>query len=390
VNERSYDWTLSYTGTGSATIEVRDGGTVLFTRTWATGMDAGNALKLYVKSSAGIPVGARITATSGTLNGQPAAASLQTAGTGEFSEQALNWFYPAMAQGFTATGTVKLAFTGSYPPTGSRLNFIVTAGTLPCTPAQAQAKLYFIHVDHLNTPRLIADDQQRTVWRWDNTDPFGGNPPDENPSGLGAFEFPLRFPGQYADKETNLHYNYFRDYDPSLGRYGESDPIGLRGGLNTYAYVYDNPLDLVDPKGLDTYICTRPLRATLGFSVGGFTYRKTVSVPVVGPVYHQYVCTWNDVTGKIVCGSIGPSGPATRSPARLTGPNDDDIYDPTRCQLVAPPNSCLEDCIASRLTGDLPLYDYRARTRLGTPGSQECQIFTNNIFQSCKQQCGAP
>jgi RHS repeat-associated protein len=57
--------------------------------------------------------------------------------------------------------------------------------------------------------------------------------PDENPSGLGAFEFPLRYPGQYFDKETNLHFNYFRDYDPAIGRYTQSDPIGLRGGLNT-------------------------------------------------------------------------------------------------------------------------------------------------------------
>jgi RHS repeat-associated protein len=155
-----------------------------------------------------------------------------------------------MSQGFTATGTVKLTFTGSYPPTGSRLNFIVTAGNIPCTPPPQAAKLYFIHTDHLNTPRLIADEQQRTVWRWDNTDPFGGNPPDENPSGLGAFEFPLRFPGQYADKETNLHYNYFRDYDPAIGRYIQSDLIGLAGGINTYAYVRGSPLNVADPLGL--------------------------------------------------------------------------------------------------------------------------------------------
>jgi RHS repeat-associated protein len=59
---------------------------------------------------------------------------------------------------------------------------------------------------------------------------------------MGAFDLPLRLPGQYFDKETNVHYNYFRDYDPSIGRYEESDPIGLKGGLNTYAYVSGNPL----------------------------------------------------------------------------------------------------------------------------------------------------
>jgi hypothetical protein len=50
--------------------------------------------------------------------------------------------------------------------------------------------------------------------------------------------------------ETGLHYNYFRDFDPSLGIYKQSDPIGLRGGLNTYAYVRGAPLTLVDPRGL--------------------------------------------------------------------------------------------------------------------------------------------
>ena len=90
----------------------------------------------------------------------------------------------------------------------------------------------------------MADATGTTVWRWDQQEPFGNNVPDENPSGLEAFDLPLRLPGQYFDKETNLHYNYYRDYDPSIGRsgYAESDPIGLRGGLNTYLYVGGNPV----------------------------------------------------------------------------------------------------------------------------------------------------
>ncbi|OGA47800.1 MAG: hypothetical protein A3G24_21770 [Betaproteobacteria bacterium RIFCSPLOWO2_12_FULL_62_13] len=114
----------------------------------------------------------------------------------------------------------------------------------------AVAALYFIHTDHLNTPRLITNGAGQTAWRWDNTDPFGGNPPDENPSGLGNFTCNLRLPGQYFDRETNLHYNYFRDYDPSIGRYIQSDPIGLDGGINTYAYVANDPMRQVDPMGL--------------------------------------------------------------------------------------------------------------------------------------------
>ena len=71
----------------------------------------------------------------------------------------------------------------------------------------------------------------------------------------------LCFPGQYYDSETNLHYNYFRDYDPSIGRYIESDLIGLKGGLNTYGYAGFNPIARIDPRGL-AYFAKRPLEGS--------------------------------------------------------------------------------------------------------------------------------
>jgi RHS repeat-associated protein len=144
-------------------------------------------------------------------------------------------------------------------------------------PQPRPKQLYFIHPDHLNTPRLIADQTQKTVWRWDQQEPFGVTVPDENPSGLGAFEFPMRLPGQYFDKETNLAYNYLRDYDPAIGRYVESDPIGLDGGLNTYLYAKADSLSRIDRLGLvpsrDEFVdilrrnsaesSTNPARATM-------------------------------------------------------------------------------------------------------------------------------
>jgi RHS repeat-associated protein len=110
---------------------------------------------------------------------------------------------------------------------------------------------YYIVPDHLNTPRAIQDQTGNTVWRWDQREPFGVTQPNTDPDGDGvAFDFPLRFPGQYQDRETSLNYNYFRDYDPSVGRYVQSDPIGLRGGLNSYLYGKGDPLRNADRNGL--------------------------------------------------------------------------------------------------------------------------------------------
>ena len=67
---------------------------------------------------------------------------------------------------------------------------------------------------------------------------------------LTCFAYNLRFPGQYYMAETGLNQNYFRDYDPLVGRYIESDPIGLNGGINTYAYAGGSPISLIDILGL--------------------------------------------------------------------------------------------------------------------------------------------
>jgi RHS repeat-associated protein len=111
---------------------------------------------------------------------------------------------------------------------------------------------YQVVSDHLSTPKLLVDiDSEAIVWQATKA-AFGTTSVDEDVDGDGVdVTFNFRFSGQYEDAETGLYYNYYRYYDPELGRYIQSDPIGLNGGLNTYGYVSGNPVIYADPYGLD-------------------------------------------------------------------------------------------------------------------------------------------
>jgi RHS repeat-associated protein len=110
-------------------------------------------------------------------------------------------------------------------------------------------RLLYVHADHLGTPQAGTDNTRNVAWRMKHVAFGRAAQSDSNTSGHGM-GLNLRLPGQYFDEETQWHYNYMRDYDPDLGRYVQSDPIGLAGGLNTYAYASNNPLSYIDPNGL--------------------------------------------------------------------------------------------------------------------------------------------
>lgn len=119
-------------------------------------------------------------------------------------------------------------------------------------------KSFWVESDHLGTPRVLKDKNKQVRWRWES-DPYGMLPPQEQPtSGLPSVKLNLRMPGQYFDAESGLFYNGNRDYEAGIGRYVQSDPIGLAGGINTYAYVDGNPLSLSDPSGLDPWYRDAP------------------------------------------------------------------------------------------------------------------------------------
>lgn len=117
---------------------------------------------------------------------------------------------------------------------------------IKATPAGGSEATYFYYQnDHLGTPQKIIDGQGQSVWGQKAT-AFGEMTVDA----AATISNNLRFPGQYFDQETGMQYNFFRDYDPTVGRYVESDPIGLEGGINTYLYAKANPVEFIDPLGL--------------------------------------------------------------------------------------------------------------------------------------------
>jgi RHS repeat-associated protein len=144
---------------------------------------------------------------------------------------------------------------GEYDATGKAIYETVYFGDMPVAaltaPAIGQTTVSYIYADHLNTARVIVRPaDQAIVWQWGSNEPFGQSQANANPNGLGTYTYNPRFPGQVADAESGWFYNWHRDYNPALGRYVQSDPIGQAGGFNTYAYVTGNPLSRFDSQGL--------------------------------------------------------------------------------------------------------------------------------------------
>lgn len=119
-------------------------------------------------------------------------------------------------------------------------------------------------------------------------------------------------PGQYYDQETGLHYNYFRYYDPSTGRYITSDPIGLSGGFNTYTYAANNPLLYFDPLGL--YCLSNKEINTITGIIGG---------SIAGAITYGSYGPWAAIAGALggagIGGAFGYTGASSESEAIVQG-----------------------------------------------------------------------
>ncbi|TJZ73888.1 RHS repeat domain-containing protein [Chitiniphilus eburneus] len=180
---------------------------------------------------------------------------------------------------------------GEYDSTGQARLDTIWLENIPVAVVQAATpapKLYYAWSDHLGTPRQLSNPaDNKIVWEWAISEPFGHSTANADPDGDGQqLVYNLRFPGQYFDAETGRYYNYFRDYDPRIGRYIQSDPIGLAGGINTYGYVGGGPTGYIDPYGLDAipWRAALPAAGTVAAVDGPFPFGDIVAVGILGAV----------------------------------------------------------------------------------------------------------
>jgi RHS repeat-associated protein len=256
----------------SAILEIRTqfkNGTAIGTYNYPTTSNRLTSITGTWAESYGYDAAGNITGLAGKTLTYDARGRLKTLASGTSS-----WSYGinALGQRVTKSGT---GFTGTLPfvyderghligeytSTGALTQETVYLGDTPVALLQSSATFY-VQADQLDTPRVILNAANQQRWRWDLNEPFGNNTPNENPASLGVFKYNLRFHGQYFDAETGLSQNYFRDYNPKIGRYLQSDPIGLLGGINTYAYGGSAPTIAIDPLGMDIVVVTGGVRET--------------------------------------------------------------------------------------------------------------------------------
>ena len=167
--------------------------------------------------------------------------------------------------------------------------------------ATAAEQIYFVQTDHLGAPEMLTDENQTIVWQA-SQDPFANSAPITE-----QVTFDFRFPGQYYDAESGLFYNWNRYYDAGLGRYVTSDPIGLRGGLNTFGYVGGNPLLYSDPTGESAAHAIRG-----SWAIGGHVGRRLIGPAINAGI--SGIAGRPTTLGGAIFDALNPD-PLTMSPA---------------------------------------------------------------------------
>jgi RHS repeat-associated protein len=249
---------FTYDGVGNRTTRVVGGTTETFNH-------ASTSNRLTGTTISGSPVRTISYANSGQIsqdvrggsttydfaynnNGRLSSAALNTVTVGTYL---YNWLEQRVAKTASSTTTHYVLdrmghLLSEDTSSGTAIREYIWLDDMPVAQIDATGMspvIYYVHTDHLGRPQKMTDGSSALVWDA-LFQPFG-----EAYSVSGSATNLLMFPGQFYNSETALSQNWHRDYDATLGRYIQSDPIGLDGGINTYAYVSGNPLGSVDPTG---------------------------------------------------------------------------------------------------------------------------------------------
>ncbi|EOV4635531.1 RHS domain-containing protein, partial [Escherichia coli] len=221
------------------------------------------------------------------------------------------------------------------------------------TPAR---KIHLYHCDHRGLPLALISTEGATAWCAEY-DEWGNLLNEENPHQLQQL---IRLPGRYITQ----------------------DPIGLKGGWNFYQYPL-NPISNIDPLGLETLKCIKPLH-----SMGGTGERSGPDI-WGNPFYHQYLCV-PDGKGDYTCGGQDQRGESKGDGLWGPGKASNDTKEAAgRCDLVETDNSCVENCLKGKFKEVRPRYsvlpDIFTPINLGL--FKNCQDWSNDSLETCKMKC---
>jgi RHS repeat-associated protein len=241
-------------------------------------------------------------------------------------------------------------------------------------PIDGTQTLFYVHNDHLGRPEIVTNAGKSKVW----TSLSQTYDRQMASSSIGAFN--LGFPGQYYDAESGLYYNWNRYYDPSTGRYLQSDPIGLAGGLNTYSYALSNPTTFIDPMGLEwqysiisgqlsyvDYLTGNVETVDRGYSGHGIgrNHFALVSIPYVGAI----------PAGEWTIGALHPN--VTKNSLRLTPKAGTDTYARSSFLIhgdLRRRKGPMTNAGAMEGSNGCPIFGESTRIRIGTSGDNSLTV----------------
>jgi RHS repeat-associated protein len=241
----------------------------------------------------------------------------------------------------------------------------------PLSLRKADGTEYFIHADGLGSVIAHTDAAGVVVERV-QYQAYGRpvfidvrGPPPNTPSDHSLTGNPHAYTGREDDHETQSHHYRHRTYDYNRGAFFQEDPISFEGGINLYRYVEANPVNHVDPMGLDTYVCEQPLK------VAPWAYGRG------SPFFHRFLCV-TDGKGGYVCGGQDRTESVLRSPGKPS--SDTPPPNPAKACKGVDSSDCVDKCVIEKIQNP-------QRPNYGIPFGTDCQEWASDIVTTCQKTC---